>query len=1061
MKKLFIILLLFYFNISNAQNLVKGFILNQTDSLGITGVSITAMPGNYTVQSNSAGAYQFNLPKGKYQFSLSHLGYVKLAAHLEVDAAVSFNFYLKPAVNELKEVLVHTGYQDLPKERSTGSFVSINTAKFNEQFNPNVLSRLEAVANGISVNNRTAAAQGKLMVRGLSTISGPAEPLVILDNFPYQGDLNNINPNDVESITILKDAAASSIWGSRAGNGVIVITSKKARANQALSIDFNGNFTITQKNDLFSVSEMSISDYIGVEQFLYNKGYYNAKITANAKPVLSPVVELLLANTKGTLTNGALQEGLLALAQGNIKQDLLNRNYQNAVNRQFALSLRAGGRQVDWSFSAGYDANTSSLAAQSSRLNLNSFNTVRIKPWLSLDIGLRLTRSISGGGKAGYSDMASSGVIYPYLSLADANGTALPIAKTYSLSFLNGLNYNILADWKYYPLTDYLNNDIKQSNNDLLSNFGLNIELFKGFKVSVKYQYEYQQSNARSMFGAGSFMARNAVNSFTQISSNGDVVYKVPRGGILDESESTLKSHNLRSGLAYNKKWAWHDLNIIAGAELNENKINYSGSRLYGYNDENTSFSFADLSTAYPSFVTGSLTFIDKGPTDTQLKLNRFVSFYTNAAYTFKQRYTLSASARKDASNLFGLSTNDKWKPLWSVGASWDIAAEPFFKPGWVQDLKLRGSYGFSGNVDLSKTAITTLVNSVISPYTGTVTARFGQYANPALRWEQVATLNIGVDFSALNNRLSGSIEVFRKRATDLYGPSQADYTAVPTNALIKNVASIQAQGLDLLLRSKNINGRFGWITDLNLSLYRDKILDYYLANLNGATYVTNGNSIAPLNGYPVYAMFSYKWAGLDAAGNPQGYLKDVVSADYGSITGSGTRINDLVYSGPVFPTVYGNLGNTFSYKNLSLTLRLNYKFGYYFRRSSIDYGRLYSQGVSHADYALRWQKPGDENNTNVPAMIYPAVASRDLLALYNETLVERGDNIRLAYVSVAYQLNKENFKKMPLKSVQLQANAANLGIIWRANRKGLDPDYTAETVLPSKFFSIGLRGSF
>lgn len=1060
MKNLFIILMLFYFKSTYAQNVIKGYILSQADSSGIGGVSVTVMPGNYVAQSNNAGAYQFSLPVGKYQLSFSHLGYVKLITNVTVNEAFNLNIYLKPMVNELKEVVVHTGYQDLPKERSTGSFVSINAAKFNEQFSPNVLSRLEAVANGVSINNR-AGTQGKLMVRGLSTISGPAEPLVILDNFPYQGDLNNINPNDVESITILKDAAASSIWGSRAGNGVIVITSKKAKANQSLQVDFNANYTVTQKPDLFSVSEMTVADYIDVERFLYGKGYYNSKINSNTKPVLSPVVELLLANTKGTLSNTALQEGLSALTQGNIKQDLLNRNYQNQVNRQFALSLRAGGKQVDWSFSAGYDANTSSLEAHSSRLNFNSSGTVRIKPWLSLDIDLRVTQVTAGGGKAGYSDMGTGGVIYPYLSLADANGNPLPVAKNYRLSYLNSLNYNILADWKFYPLTDYLNNDIKQRNNDMLSNFGLNVELFKGFKASIKYQYEYQQTGNRSMLGADSFSARNMINSFTQINSTGGAIYKVPKGGILDESESKLKSQNLRGGLAYHKSWAEHDVSVIAGAELNENKIYYSGTRLYGYNEENTSFSYADLSTAYPNFVTGSLTFIDKGPTDIQLKINRFVSFYTNAAYTFKQRYTLSASARKDASNLFGLSTNDKWKPLWSVGAAWNIAAESFFKLNWVQDLKLRGSYGFSGNVDQTKTAITTLVNSIVSPYTGSITARFSQFANPGLRWEQVGILNIGVDFSVLNNRLSGSLEVFRKRATDLYGPTEVDYTAVPTASLVKNVASMQAQGLDLLLQSKNLNGSFGWVTDLNLSMYRDKILDYYLVTQDGGKYVTNGNYISPLNGYPLYALFSYKWAGLDAAGNPQGYLNNTVSTDYGAITGSGTKINDLAYSGPVFPTVYGNLGNTFSYKNLSFTLRLNYKFGYYFRRSSIDYGKLYSQGGSHADYALRWQKPGDENYTNVPAMVYPAVASRDILALFNETLVERGDHIRLAYVSISYHLNKENFKRLPFKSVQLQANAANLGIIWRANKKGLEPDYTAETVLPSKFFSIGLRGSF
>jgi TonB-linked SusC/RagA family outer membrane protein len=1063
MKKALITIFLFLcFSNSYAQHLVKGLISNSSDSTIISGVTIVAMPGNYHAESDRSGGFQFSLPAGEYEFNLSHIGYTKEKITVKVTGSLNLNFYLKQFANELKEVVVHTGYQDLPKERSTGSFVSINSKKLNEQFSTTVLARLEAIANGVSVNHRSGI-NGKLMVRGLSTISGPGQPLIILDNFQYQGDLNNINPNDVESITILKDAAASSIWGSRAGNGVIVITTKKAKAGQALSIDFNGNFSVTQKPDLFYLSQMSIPDFIAVEQFLYEKGYYNSKINSSSKPPLSPVVELLVANKKGIITNSALQEGLAALSLGDTRQDLLQTNYQDAIDRQFALSIRSGGKVTDWTFSAGYDANTSSLAAKSNRLNLSSYNIIRLYPWLSLDVGLRLTQSGNGNSKAGYKEMSnSSSVIYPYLSLADANGNALPVAKNYSLSYLNGLNYNILSDWKYYPLTDYQQNDIKQTNRDVLSNFGLNINVLKGFKVSLKYQYELQQTYSRSLFGANSFLARNLVNTFTQINSAGLGVYKVPKGGYLDETESVLKAQNLRGQLTYNKSFGVHEINAIVGTELNENKIKSSGSRLFGYNDENTSFSYPDLSSTYPNFVTGRLDFIEKGPTDRQLYLNRFISFYGNAAYSYKQRYTLSGSARKDASNLFGVNTNDKWKPLWSTGLAWNITNEPFFKVSWIQELKLRMSYGYSGNVDQTKVAIATLIGSVVSPYTGTVESRFREFANPDLRWEQVGTFNLGLDFSLLDNRLSGSIEVFKKRATDLYGSSPVDYTAVASTTLLKNASSMQAKGLDLLLRSKNIIGKFSWVTDLNFSLYRDKILEIYQPGLDASSYVGTGSTVIAAKGYPVYPMFSYRWAGLDPKnGNPQGYLNNIVSTNYNSILGPGTMLNDLAYAGSVFPTVYGNIGNTINYGDLSFTIRLNYKFGYYFRRSSIDYNKLYSAGISHADYALRWQKPGDENFTDVPSMVYPAVSSRDNFYNFSEALVEKGDHIRIAYISLTYQFNKEKIKILPFKSIQLQANASNLGIIWRANKKRLDPDYTVETIPPSKFFSLGIRGTF
>ncbi|RBQ07594.1 SusC/RagA family TonB-linked outer membrane protein [Pedobacter miscanthi] len=1050
------------FNISYAQYLLKGRILNTTDSTGVSGVSIHVLPGNYSMQSDLAGNFQFNLPSGNYDVYFSHVGYGKQKKSFKITRDLSVDFYLQPLTNELQEVVVHTGYQDLPKERSTGSFVSINAKKLNEQFSTDVLSRLEAVANGVSVNHRSGT-NGKLMVRGLSTITGPGQPLVILDNFPYQGDLNNINPNDVESITILKDASASSIWGSRAGNGVIVITTKKAKAGQALNIDFTGNFSITPKPDLYYLSQMSVPDYIGVEQFLYDKGYYNSRINSSSKPPLSPVVELLIANKKGTLSNQALQDALAKLAEQDTRRNILQTNYQNAMARQFALSLRTGGKVTDWTFSAGYDANTSNLEAQSNRLNLNSYNIIRLYPWLTMDIGLRLTQSKSGNGKAGYNDLDNNlNIIYPYLSLADANGNALPIAKNYSLSYLSGLNYNLLADWKYYPLTDYLENDIGQTTRDIVSNFGLNVTVFKGFKASVKYQYEFQQFYARSLFGANSFTARNLVNLFTQVSNTGVATYRVPKGGLLDETENLLQSQNLRGQLAYSRNFGAHEINIITGAELNENKTKSWGSRLFGYNDENTTFSYPDLTNTYPNYVTGVLNYIDKGPTDRQLRLNRFVSFYGNAAYTYKQRYTLSASARKDASNLFGLNANDKWKPLWSAGFAWNITNESFFKVNWLQELKLRGSYGYSGNVDQSKVAITTIIGSAISPFTGTVESRFDQFVNPDLRWEQVGTFNVGLDFSVLNNRLSGSIEVYKKHAKDLYGSSQVDYTAVPTTILFKNTSAMQAKGLDVLLQSKNITGKFSWISDVNFSLYRDKVLEVYKSGSNGSSYINGGTSIVNAKGYPVFAMFSYRWASLDPQnGNPQGYLNGAVSSNYNAIVGAGTKLSDLSYDGPIFPTVYGNLGNTFSYGALSLTLRLNYKFGYCFRRASIDYNKLFSAGTSHADYALRWQKPGDENFTDVPSMPYPVVSSRESFYSASEQLIEKGDHVRIAYLAITYQLNKEKIKRLPFKSVQLQANASNLGIIWRANKKGLDPDYTTSTIPPSKFFSLGLRATF
>jgi TonB-dependent SusC/RagA subfamily outer membrane receptor len=197
--------------------------------------------------------------------------------------------------------IVSTGYQNIPKERATGSFTQVSESLFNEQVSPNILNRLETIASGVSAFSSGTNAK-QFMVRGLSTLTGPAGPLIVVDNFPYEGDITNLNPNEVASITVLKDAAAASIWGSKAGNGVIVITTKKGKLNQATRVEMNSNITIGSKPNLDYLTTISSADYIDFEQSLFNKGFYDSQITSTTNPLLSPVVQLLVKQRNGELT---------------------------------------------------------------------------------------------------------------------------------------------------------------------------------------------------------------------------------------------------------------------------------------------------------------------------------------------------------------------------------------------------------------------------------------------------------------------------------------------------------------------------------------------------------------------------------------------------------------------------------------------------------------------------------------------------------------------------------------------------------------------------------------
>lgn len=1052
-----VILLCCFFRLA-AQEKVSGKVVDVAGKT-LPGANILIMPGDVKLVTDASGIFNYQLKAGKYSFRVSSVGYRTIMAEIVVPTMNILTFTLREGAQDLAEVTINTGYQKLSKERSVGSFVQLDRKELERQFSPDVLSRLEAVASGVSVDRRSNL-NGNLMVRGLSTINGNRQPLIILDNFPYQGNLENLNPNDMESISILKDAAATSIWGARAGNGVIVMTSKSAKRNTPLSVDFNANGNLTNRPDLYYLPQLSAIDFIAMEKDLYAKGFYDANINSPLRPALSPVVELLLANTRGTLSTERLNTSLNSLAGHDIRINLLEDHYQKAYRQQYALNLRAGSDQLTTYLSAGYDGGISELDASNKRLTFNYKGDLRLGNRLNLNWQAVYTASRFGGGKAAYQDLANgTNQIFPYLSLRDGEGNALSVAKNYSLSYLNSLKGYL--DWNYYPATDYLHQSLSTKVGDLMGNLALRYQVLKGLEVSLQYRYEQQRTNIHNLYQADSYLARMMVNQYTQINGS-NKVYKVPMGGILMLEDAVATSQQLRGQLNWSKTLGEHELSMLTGGEVSHQRSVSVANQRYGYDDQTLAYGYVDFTTAYPDAVTGFSSYIFPGNNSLSDRLYRFVSIYGNANYSYKSRYLLNASLRRDASNVFGVASNDKWKPLWSLGAGWIVSDESFYNWKFVDQLKLRMSYGKSGNVDPGRSALATIISTGTSPFTGLNVSRFNTYANPELRWEQVATLNLGVDFNLLKSSINGSIDAYSKRSTDLYGTALVDYTAVPTATLTKNVAKIQARGIDLMLHSKNLDQGFRWDTQLNLSIYRDRILDYYLASYSGQNLVSTGNSVSPLKGYPVYGMFSYRFAGLDPNnGNPQGYEQGKISTNYNNLIGSTTTVDDLVYSGSVFPTIFGGLGNQFKFKNLSLDIQLTYKLGYYFKRQGINYSNLYNAGTGHSDYSLRWQRPGDELHTYVPSAIYPSESSRDEFYTMSDVLVERGDHVRLAFINLNYSFSDRLSKRMGLKQIQFTLGASNLGIIWAENKLGLDPDYQIGAIPPSKTFSFGLRASY
>jgi TonB-linked SusC/RagA family outer membrane protein len=1008
--------------------------------------------------SGEDGTAAFSFDKGKYDVTLTHIGYEALSVPLEILPGEKTVVKMKPRPNFLQEVNVSTGYQTLPKERATGSFTTLNNNLLSQQVGANIISRLEAVSSGLIVD-RSTPSSGRLMVRGLSTIQGPKSPLIVLDNFPYEGDINNINPNDIESVTILKDAAAASIWGARAGNGVIVITSKKARFNAPVKVRVNLNSSYAGRPDLYRTAQMNSSEYIDTELFLYQRGFYTSSVNSSLGPVLSPVIELLVARDKGSISAEAAASSINKLRGSDVRDEYLKYFYRGLSNNQLSADISGGGESFNWISSVSYDHNVSNLGAGFQKLNSRIQMNQKIGKNLQLNFGVYYTNSFSRVGRPAYGTVFYSGNhLYPYASFADGGGNPVALPKDRRISYLSGLAGGKLGDWAYYPLVDDQNIDNSAKLSDLLLSTGIRYSLPLNFSVEFKYQFENQDNKNKILYNENSYFARNLVNDFAQYSA-GQVSYKIPKGGVLDNNNSLLQVHNLRGQLNYNFLGVLHEVNGFIGAETRDASTDGISSRLYGFRNDILTSGMVDYTALYPSLSTGSTSFIPYRDGISALT-TRFVSVFANFAYTFDKKYGISISGRRDASNLFGLNTNDKWNLLWSAGLSWDIYREAFFKVPVFSSLKVRMTYGVSGNIDPSMTSVTTMIYGGTSSYFNEPYAGFNTYANPELKWENATMFNLGLDFAVLRNRIGGSIEYYHKKGKGLFGNALLDYSGGVGGSILKNVAEMSGNGLEIQLNSLNTTGDLQWRSDLNFSSFRDKIDEYFLSNLQGSAFVgSSGNPpVSGVIGNPVYSIYAYKWAGLDPlTGDPQGYLNGQVSKNYSLMNGAGTRLSDLKYFGSAIPRIFGSFRNSFRYGNIELNIQLSYKLDYFFKRNSIQYGTLYGSGTGHADFSDRWKVPGDELFTNIPSMVYPNTSARDNFYRNSEVLISPGDQIRLQYINLSYT-PKINLKH--IRNIVFYSTLSNLGVIWVANKQKLDPDYEVglTSVAPSKTVSLGIK---
>ncbi len=1044
---------------------VGGTVRTKNENNYLSAVSVTAIQNKQSTLSDESGNFDLRLALFPDTLVFSHIGYQSKTMVVRGGSG-SLHIELDPKEGFMEEVVIQTGYNKLTRVTATGAFATIDKAALNQQVGTNILDRLTGVTPGLDIVAGKTDDNRKLgiTIRGFSTFDASLDPLIVLDDFIYEGPVSNINPNDVEQVTVLKDAAATSIYGARGGNGVIVITTKKGKYNQKPKLSINTTYIHREEPDLLRLQEISVRDYISVEEMLFKRGYFNSLFTNRLYPALTPVVETLHRRALGMISaeDSMRQMDLYASTSG--QEQFQRYMYQPEQTQQYSLNLNGGSEKLAWVVSGAFDHQVGTLADRNRKANIRLENTYRPIRGVQLTVGAMYTNSADKSGKSGWGSFPAGSRDYPYVRLADENGNLLPVNYGLSNIYSDTAGGGKLYSWDYIPLENYKYEYQLGRQEEILANIGMNLELIKGIQLDLKYQRQTQQANNDSYYTMGGYTARYNVNLYTQLDpANGTIKYIIPPGTILNKIQSAINGENFRAQLNLRKKIGEHQLLGLLGFETRELTTTSTSYRIYGYQEDPLASTRMDFVNSYPTYIRGTNSTISGAPLLSKYN-QRFVSYYGNLSYSFKGRYLLNASARRDGSNIFGLSTNNKWNPLWSAGMGWTISAEPWYKITWLPSLNIRTTYGFSGNIDPSMVAVP--VARMGSDFITRInSAEINQVSNPSLKWETVEQYNLAIDFASKNNLISGSVDFYLKNGHDLYGPAPIDYTGVftYTSTLKRNVAETAGKGMDVSINARLIQRRLKYSLTGILTFNESKTRKYFLTN-PGSLYLLQGaaGAISTVEGKSLYSIAAFKWGGLDENGNPQGYVNGQKSTEYedifleGAVTKEGE--GNMMYMGTSVPKFSGSLIHSFQWKGLALNFNIGYRLGYFYQKNSIQYDQLIRYGRGHSDFSKRWQEPGDEALTTVPSFIYPhpQLAIRDAFYQSSEILVKPAANIRLNYVNLLFNLPTFS-RAVPAGQWQFYLNASNLGIIWQADKSGVDPDYPGITA-PRLTLAAGLR---
>ncbi|HEX6427180.1 MAG TPA: SusC/RagA family TonB-linked outer membrane protein [Niastella sp.] len=1055
------------------------------DSLGnaMRGASVTLLPGNAQAISSKTGAFVLHgIEPGRYVLRVTYVGYETASVPVNVTENMApISIVLKPDVSNLTEITVfNNGYQTLSKERSAGSFTKPKMdVVYNRSTSMDLMQRLDGLVPGLVINNSPNNGGNSITVRGISTINSDKALLYVVDGIVVS-DVADINPNDVQDVTLLKDATAASIWGSRASNGVLVITTKKGVFNaNKLKVEYNGFVNMQGKPDIEYMPYMRSPELIQtIKELFADPAYMTANTYATANTTLSgtnaitPHEAILYKQYRGGISAATANAQLDSLAAlDNLKQ-IKDIWYRNAFLSNHTVSVRGGFGNYSLYGSLAYTNNTSSTPGEKNNAyKINLRQEVNVSKRVTAYLITNLVNTITSAKRPPALGVTTRFVPFQLFKDADGNSISMPwIYRTDSLTALyqtkSGVNLN------YNPVDEMNYGNTKGNTFHANITSGIIVKLIKGLRFEGVYGIMNGNSKTTAFDGQQSFTVRNQLAAFTVPSTTGGLpTYWLPTtGGKLATNNVNQRNYTVRNQLVYDLTAhnGDHQLTLLAGREITSSFTNTNSSVARGYDPQLLTSQPVDYdtlatgisNTVFPySILRSSLSANDaysEAETET-----RTSSWYGNAAYTWLRKYTINASYRNDQSNLFGSDRSVQFKPIWAVGLAWQISRESFMEHITFLDyLNMRATYGLSGNQPGSKYNATTydIYAGVASPSApGGIMYTINSYANRKLSWERTQTYNIGIDYSFLKGRLTGSSDLYMRRTTNLIGDAPANaFTGVAT--VTGNLGDIHNDGVETRLNSVNIKRKdFTWSTMLIVSYNVNKVTKLYEAGNTNNALAAFKMSTRYAEGYSAFAQWAYKFKGLDNVGDPLVELAD------GTITKKpGATAADLVYMGTFQPTLTGGFSNNFRYRNFQLTCNIVYNFGSKLRYDAVGLNAVTGQmagrnsnsagnffGNLYTDFNKRWKKPGDETITNIPAYIPSSSisSSQRSIAYYSNGDINyfNGAYMKMRDINLLYTLPAQVVSRLRAEEITFRATVSNI-LLWTANKYDIDPEFHNST---------------